>query len=98
MEVTIPLAMTFLISLITAPSIARRRIDLSRWIICLRYSLTAGTLIALLMIFLALISFSEIDGYLSGFVLFILVIPTALLAAALGMAGASLGTFIGRQK
>lgn len=98
MEVIIPLFLAFLLPAITAPSIARRRVDLSAATICWRFGLSAAVPLGLLMVLLALQMASETSGYLGGVFMMILVLPVIVFAFVLGAAGAAAGTAFGRRK
>ena len=98
MEVIIPLVISFLIPLISAPLVARRRIELSGWTICWRYGLVASGVIAVLMILMTAQLAAAVGGGLGALFFAIFVLPTALLAGGLGMGGAAIGITMVRRK
>ena len=98
MEILIPLFLTFLIPIITASAIGRRRLDLTIGKIALRHGVATGSILFVLMFLFVGVASGQIGGGLGAFFLAILAIPTGLLAFGLGAAGGALGAHIGRRK
>jgi FtsH-binding integral membrane protein len=98
MEIIVLLVLSFFLPVITAPSIAKRREDLSAGIICIRYGLSTACLMGLLMSLLTAQTAGDISNGLGAFLMMLLIIPVALLAFGLGATGASLGVWLGRHK
>ena len=97
MEVIISLFLAFLLPVITAPTIARRRLDLSVRTLCWRFGLIAAVSLGLFWILLALQGASEAGGGLGAMFMLILVLPATGFAFVLGAASAALGMAFGRR-
>lgn len=98
MEVIIPLVLSFILPLISAPGLARQRADLTGKTICLRFGAAAGGLLTLLMVLFAGQTSATIGGGLGAFFLLVLAIPTGFLAFLLGAGSAALGVALARRK